>query len=120
EGICINQSVATIRLKKESIDVKFLFYLLASPKIQQRILLDAGGSTIKHIYITKLGKMMIAVPISMDEQKKIVEILVSWDSKIENEHKRLIHQKNIKKGLMQNLLTGKIRVNFSKSEVVSS
>lgn len=120
DGICINQSVATIRLKSGDIDVNYLYYLLASPRMQQRILFDAGGSTIKHIYITKLGKMSIPIPKSIKEQQKIVDILYSLDRKLEIESEKLMKIKTIKKGLMEGLFTGKIRVKVGGHEVTTS
>jgi len=43
---------------------------------------DADGSTIKHIYITRVDKMQIAVP-PIEEQRMIAGILVSLDDKID-------------------------------------
>lgn len=118
EGICINQSVATIRLKQEaSIMNKYLFYLLASPKIQKRILNDAGGSTIKHIYITKLAKMEVPIPKGLDEQNKVVTLLDLIEGKLEKEREKLTQFIAIRKGLMQSLLTGKVRVKVNDDEV---
>jgi type I restriction enzyme S subunit len=50
ETICINQSVAVLRAN-EKVEPNFLKLLLESPWYQTRMLEDAGGSTIKHIYI---------------------------------------------------------------------
>ena len=71
-GICINQSVAVLR-HNEKILPKFLLYLLDSAIYQQKMIDNAGGSTIKHIYITIVDKMNVAVPC-IDEQKRIVKI----------------------------------------------
>lgn len=118
ENICINQSVASIRLYHEVVDVNFIYYLLLSPRMQQRILLDAGGSTIKHIYITKLGEMKVPLPKSKIEQQNIINILSSCDQKLLKEQKKLIQLNKLKKGLMQVLLTGKVRVKVDEWEAV--
>ncbi|WP_047986087.1 restriction endonuclease subunit S [Ornithinibacillus californiensis] len=110
EEICINQSVATLRLKHDLIDARFIYYLLSSNKMQQRILFDAGGSTIKHIYITKLAKMKVPIPQSIEEQREIVEILSTVDVSIDYYNKNQRSLQVLKKGLMQQLFTGKIRV----------
>ncbi|MFX3789261.1 restriction endonuclease subunit S, partial [Streptococcus suis] len=55
----------------------------------------------------------------IDEQKKIVEILTSVDEKIYKEKETLNSLQSIKKGLMQILLAGKVRVKVD-DEVVSS
>jgi type I restriction enzyme S subunit len=113
DNICINQSVAVLR-HNEKIIPKYLLYLLASPYYQREMLDKAGGSTIKHIYITIVDKMKVAVP-DLAEQKKIVEILDSLLSKLESAEQKIIKYKNIKKALMQDLLTGKVRVNTEQS-----
>jgi type I restriction enzyme S subunit len=81
ENICINQSVALLQPNHEIIPY-FLKYLLESPFYQKLIENDAHGTTIKHVYITKIDKMKIAVP-PLKQQKVIVNILRSLDDKIE-------------------------------------
>jgi len=52
----------------------------------------------------------IVVPDSIEEQNKIVQILETWDNYLEKLNKKIEIKKQIKKGLMQNLLTGKVRL----------
>lgn len=80
--ICINQSVAVLQ-PKETICSRFLKYLLEAPFNFRRMIADADGTTIKHIYITRLAKMMVSVP-SLSEQNRIVGLLGALDDKIEN------------------------------------
>ena len=87
ENICISQSVALIRPNKRILPL-FLKYLLESDQYQQLIDIDATGSTIQHIYITKINKMMVAVPDNA-EQKTIAAVLSSLDDKID-----LLHRQN--------------------------
>ena len=107
-GICINQSVAVLRAN-EKILPQFLLYLLASPVYQRELLQSAEGSTIKHIYITLVDKMPVAIP-NITEQKKIVDLLDAIFLKLTLFEAKLNQQVKIKKALMQNLLTGKVRV----------
>lgn len=109
EDICINQSVARIVLKDINL-VKYIYYLLDSPQVQTRILAESGGSTIKHIYITKLAKTLIPISTDVEETKNITNILDSYDYKISSEKRKCNYLINIKKGLMQQLLTGQVRV----------
>ena len=55
EKICINQSVALLRLNTKKLLPRYLLYLLQSPEYQGKMLADAGGSTIKHIYVILLS-----------------------------------------------------------------
>lgn len=107
--VCINQSVALLRPKKSQNPI-FLKHLLESPMYQKKMLHDAGGSTIKHIYITVLDKMKIMKPIQSNEQNQIAAILSAQDRKIKTEETNLVKLQNLKKGLMGDLLSGKVRV----------
>ncbi len=65
---------------------------------------------------TQLGRVLIALPEAGDEQARIISCLDSQDSLIESEMTVLRKLQGIKKGLMHDLLTGKIRVNINKEE----
>lgn len=67
---CINQSVALLRPRKNRVTSEFLANVLLSRRYQDRMVFEAGGTTIKHIYITRLQKMPFPIP-SMDEQREI-------------------------------------------------
>jgi len=52
----------------------------------------------------------IKIPLPpIDEQQKIAEILSTWDEAIEKQESLIKEKENLKKGLMQQLLTGKVR-----------
>ncbi|WP_211825327.1 restriction endonuclease subunit S [Kistimonas asteriae] len=108
EKLCINQSVALLR-PKQNVETQFLKLLLESPTYQRKMLDDAGGSTIKHIYITKVDKMLIACPL-IEEQVKIVGILSTMNRKLDQAIAKKSQLQILKKGLMQKLLTGQLRV----------
>lgn len=67
---CINQSVALLRPRKNRLTSEFLANILLSRRYQDRMVFEAGGTTIKHIYITRLQKMPFPVP-TLDEQRAI-------------------------------------------------
>ena len=73
EGICVNQSVAVLRTNKKILP-KYLSILLQMPQYQRNMIADAGGGTIKHIYITKVVKMPIVVP-SIEEQNNFLDFV---------------------------------------------
>jgi type I restriction enzyme S subunit len=106
--ICINQSVACLRPLPDT-DVKFLVHYLRSEQGQERMLADAEGSTIKHIYITKLAQMEVPIP-PREEARKISDILDSHNTRIGTEEAYREKLKLQKQGLMHDLLTGKVRV----------
>ncbi|WP_447062563.1 restriction endonuclease subunit S [Vibrio alginolyticus] len=91
----------------EKLDNYFLYYLLQHWKPQFEAI--AMGSTIKTIGLPYFKKLQIPVP-SIEEQRVISGALKSVDNKmfaLERKHKQLT---NTKKALMQELLTGKVRV----------
>lgn len=70
---------------------------------------QAVGSTIKTIGLPYFKKLKIALP-PFSEQKKIAQILSTWDSAISVTEKLLTNSQQQKKALVQKLLTGKKRL----------
>ena len=68
---CINQSVALLRPSRDQVLPSFLGLALRAPLYQERMVTDAGGTAIKHIYITRLAKMRMAFP-GIGEQRRVV------------------------------------------------
>jgi type I restriction enzyme, S subunit len=107
--ICINQSVAILRPNAKAVPL-FLKVLLESPTYQSRMLEDAGGSTIKHIYITIVNRMPLAIPPTKAEQEAIAEALSDANAHIESLEQLIAKKRRLKQGSMQELLTGKKRL----------
>jgi len=80
-GICINQSVALLRTNEKLLP-EYLYYLLSTDFYQKQMINNSDGSVIKHIYITRVGKMEVDIPC-LTEQKRRLNILTSLDSRIE-------------------------------------
>ncbi|AIN62794.1 restriction endonuclease subunit S [Providencia stuartii] len=70
---------------------------------------QAVGSTIKTIGLPYFKKLKIAVPPYI-EQKKIAQILSTWDKAITTNEQLLANSQQQKKAIMQQLLTGKRRL----------
>jgi type I restriction enzyme S subunit len=96
-----------VRLKP-TIDPTFAHYFFQSPAYWKH-LQKAQGSTLKNINLPLLKSLIIPLP-PLPEQQKIASILSSVDEKIEAERRRKEKLEELKKGLMQNLLIGKVRV----------
>jgi type I restriction enzyme, S subunit len=109
---CINQSVAVLRPDTKILP-SFLALALGGGVYQQRMIYEAGGTTIKHIYISRLAKMAMAMP-ELTEQKKIVEALqrdmAKFDALIaEGEMMQALLQER-RTALISAAVTGKIDV----------
>lgn len=109
EIVCINQSVAVLR-PNDRVDPKFLKLLLESPKCQKRMIEDAGGSTIKHIYITIVDKMPLGLPLDKPEQRAIAEALSDMDALLDSLDRLIAKKRDLKQAAMQQLLTGMTRL----------
>ncbi len=103
--ICVNQSVAVIRPLPERINSRFLANLLQAPKYQERILSRAGGSTIKHLYVTRLRREKLALP-QPAEQERLVSALFAFYETVEQEARQMEQLRELKAGLSSDLLLG--------------
>lgn len=85
-------------------------YLCRSEQIRKTMYMLAQGATRFNLPKTEFLKSYIYIPSDIAEQKAIAEILSKADEEIELLNKKLEAFKQEKKALMQQLLTGKIRV----------
>lgn len=97
------------------VSLKWLYYFLTSYDLAS--LNEATG--VPSLNRNSLYSIKVPLP-SLNEQNKISNILTSIEQKIETEKEKLSIINEIKKGLMQSLLTGKVRVKVDEDEVVSS
>lgn len=79
--VCVNQSVAVLQ-PNSSIRPTFLKLVLEEPRNHQRMLSEAEGSTIKHIYVTRLAKQPVRVP-PLTVQDLVLSIISPLERKIE-------------------------------------
>ena len=73
DNICINQSVAVMRPNSRILP-EYLAELLACSVHQEAMIADAGGTTIKHLYITRVPKITLQIP-EVSEQNRLLEDL---------------------------------------------
>ena len=87
----------------------FIFYAFQSDKIQNQIK-EIMGATINQITNKDLREFKIAIPKSTAEQTAIAQLLSDMDAEIEALEGRLKKTQSLKQGMMQALLSGKIRL----------
>lgn len=102
--------------KKAKLDKDFFVYFLRSSGSKKRILDKAGTSTIPDLNHSDFYSLPIILP-SKKEQTAIATILSDMDEEIQTLGKRLTKTRQIKQGMMQELLTGKTRLPFDKLAV---
>ena len=96
----------SIKAKFNSI-TKYIYYCLSN--LQGKIYETKTGSGIPHVNISNIENFKIPFP-SIEIQQKIADVLSTQDKVIELKQKLIDNKKQQKKWLMQNLLTGKIRL----------
>lgn len=96
-------------------DSEFLGYLLNDEVVNRQKYRLAQGYSVVHIYASHLKKLYIPLP-PLPEQKKIAEILSTWDRAIETLEQLIAKKEELKKGLMQQLLSGKTRFSGFEGE----
>ncbi|MBB1304163.1 restriction endonuclease subunit S [Pseudoalteromonas sp. SR43-5] len=99
----------TVLVKPTEADSRFLFYNLQSVETQKTIFKLAGGSTFSRINLGDIRKLKAIYPPLL-EQRKIAQILSTWDKAISTTERLIDNSKQQKKALMQQLLTGKKRL----------
>ncbi|MCM1294492.1 MAG: restriction endonuclease subunit S [Muribaculaceae bacterium] len=108
--MCTNQGFKSIISSDAS--VEFLYYVVKHNK--NAFIRKACGSTFLEISKKDVENLTFAIP-PLSEQEKIAEILSCWDDAIEQLQNLIAEKKELKRGLMQQLLTGKKRLpSFSK------
>lgn len=106
----LNSGVFVIRPIANSFHPEFFYYLLLSEVFLQFLAQLSAGSTINHLYQKDFVTFKYFTPKTIDEQKHIAKILSDMDNEITELEIKLKKYKMIKQGMMQNLLTGKIRL----------
>lgn len=93
----------------KSIYAKFLFYNMQL-FFKKRAISQTSKATVNSLRMDTFTQYNVFIPYNVAEQKAIADILSSADKEIELLNKQLELYTEQKKGLMQNLLTGKVRV----------
>lgn len=92
----------------DRIDVEFLYYKMS--REDKNLNNMATGTTISYLSREQFENYEILIPSSKAEQTAIANILSDCDSEIAALEEKRDKYKEIKQGMMQQLLTGKIRL----------
>ncbi len=92
-----------------NLNPKFMEYIFNFKPFRERLLGWKTGSVQGVVNTKILEKTLVPVP-PLDEQKKIIEILSAADAKLDIEERGKVKVETVKQGLMDLLLTGKVRI----------
>jgi type I restriction enzyme S subunit len=100
-----------IRYQIQSPDIipEFLLLMMRSPAFRQRLIRVATQSANVNINQEALSGVLVAVP-TQKEQKKSIDVIECINRDISTELEYLNKLSKLKAGLMQDLLSGKVRV----------
>ncbi len=104
---CIHDGFVWFDKLNGSIDREYWYYFLASK--ESFLSAQRQSGTQGNLNTTIVSELICPLPPT-SEQKKIASILSSIDKNVEEMQHKLLQTKSIKKALMQDLLTGKVRV----------
>ena len=104
----LNQRIARFRAK--DCHLPFLFWAIKGTYFRAQIDRIPQGTKVQHIYNSDLEAIILPIPKKQIEQKAIAEILLAQSTRIRTEEAYRDKLKLQKKGLMHDLLTGKVRV----------
>lgn len=107
---CIHDGWLVIQNYQNHFDREFLYYVLGSESVIMQYKAMASGSSVLNLNKEIVKNVIINCPTSLKEQSGISAILSDIDIEINLLEDKLLKDKLIKQGLMQNLLTGKIRL----------
>lgn len=112
----LNSGVFVIRPVRGAYDAAFLFFMLRSRVFDEFLGRLSAGSTISHLYQRDLVTLVLRVPPTVEEQHEIARILVDLEEAIAVLRGRLVKARAIKAGMMQELLTGRVRLPVESAE----
>ena len=107
---CIHDGWLSITEYQETFDRDFLYYLLGSDAILQKFKTLAAGSGVQNLNKKLVADMELQIPSSLAEQRAIASILSDMDAEIAELEAKRDKYKEVRQGMMQQLLTGKIRL----------
>lgn len=95
---------------------KFIFYLIKRMDFRQYY----AGTTVPTLNRNDIHRIKIALPKNYAEQELIANKIDECEVIISAKENKVLHLKKLKKSLMQNLLTGKARLDLKKLKSIIS
>lgn len=107
----LNSGVFVVRSKDlKKIDSVYLSLVFKSSWFDNFLDEITSGSTIVHLYQKDFVKFNFPIPSSIEEQTAIANVLSDIDTEISALETKLAKYRTLKTGMMQQLLTGKVRL----------
>ena len=102
-------SLAILRSNEKYLLIQYLFQILGFSNFKRMILEENNGSSQPNLSAESIKKFIFLRP-DIKEQKAIAQVLSDMDNEIQQLEKKLDKYQQMKQGMMQELLTGHIRL----------
>lgn len=111
ERLMLSDKTLRLSVKANRMTTTFLFWQLQHPKTRTQIEIAATGTSgsMKNISQGGVEKLWISRP-QINEQEEITKRLVAASDRCRDEQEKLSKMREMKSGLMDDLLTGRVRV----------
>jgi len=109
DGLFLGQRTMLYRPDETKTNPTYLMHCFATNLTKKQLEDMTGGSTVGHMRVPDCSKIKF-LKCQLEEQNAIVKVLSSVDNRIEQVAIKLSQTESLKKSLMQDLLTGKVRV----------
>lgn len=109
EQLAFAQRMIILQVNNTVVDT-FLKFLILGQQFRKRLFAMGSGSTVEGIKQSTFRRISVAVPGSVAEQHEIAQRLTSMELRVDRELTFLGKLQQTKSGLMDDLLTGRVRV----------
>ena len=110
----VNQHVSLVRLDQPEA-ARWVGHFLAFENSQKQFVANNDAGAKSGLNLSAIRNTLVAMP-ETEERQRIVEALDAVDGEIAKKRQKVQHVMRMKKALMQDLLTGKVRVNIDNKE----
>ena len=118
-GANLTENAALIRPKSDSLSSNFLHFWLGDSDAQTQIRDLTIGTTQQKLGLFRIESIQILLP-PIAEQKRIVEIVSSMDEVIQTAERAVVEAKNLRSGLLSDLLSGEHEIPVSYDELLGA
>ena len=102
--------MGAFRPNAQSANPAFTFFLFQTEAYRTHIATLLAGSSINNLRPTSVEALATRIPVDIAEQTAIAASLSDMDAEIAALEQRLAKARSLKQGMMQELLTGRIRL----------
>lgn len=116
EQVIIGKSVCYISCK-QNVNLDYIYFLLQTFQVSKFYELELTASTIRNLSLASVRSTPITIPKDEAEQNLIAERIKAINNKLQTEQTYLQKMQSLKKGLMDDLLSGKKQVKVNEELV---